>query len=65
MAHEQITNINITPAGMQIIVPIVQGTAIVTTLDENTMNAVCAQWLETHKVISKALEVVNNGHVRK
>ena len=61
---EPITNIHITPAGMQISVPVVAGTMLVTTFDENTMNAICTQWLETRKTVQRALEVVN-GHVRK
>jgi len=54
------TNINITPDGMVVSTLLGPGLAINQAINEETMNAICKQWLETRKELKKQQELVRD-----
>lgn len=54
------TNLSITPDGMTITIMFAPGLHLQQGINEETMNAICAKWLETRRELKKQQQLVQD-----
>ena len=57
------THVGVSPAGVQIRLVLAPGSEYITTLNEETMNQVCAMWIQNRKDLADQMRVIE--HVQR